>query len=72
KVLYEGNLHKATQHPRPFSFLFLSLPFPSSSTLESNYCFCYNAAWLLYSYRFHLPGSHLAAGLGLRTTGLLA
>ncbi|VEN52797.1 unnamed protein product, partial [Callosobruchus maculatus] len=73
KVLYEGNLHKATQHPRPFSFLFLSLPFPSSSsTLESNYCFCYNAAWLLYSYRFHLPGSHLAVGLGPRTTGLLS
>ncbi|VEN55397.1 unnamed protein product, partial [Callosobruchus maculatus] len=56
-----------------FSFLLLSLAFPCSSfTLESNYCFCYNAAWLLYSYRFHLPGSHLAAGLGLRTTGLLA
>ncbi|VEN43778.1 unnamed protein product, partial [Callosobruchus maculatus] len=71
KFLYEGNLHKATQHPRPFSFLLLSLAFPSSSssfTLESNYCFCYNAAWLLYSYRFHLPGSHLAARLGLRTT----
>ncbi|VEN44118.1 unnamed protein product, partial [Callosobruchus maculatus] len=22
KVLYEGNLHKATQHPRPFFFTF--------------------------------------------------
>ncbi|VEN46726.1 unnamed protein product, partial [Callosobruchus maculatus] len=69
KVLYEGNLHKATQHPRPFSLLSF---FHFLLTLESNYCFCYNAAWLLYSYRFHLPGSHLAAGLGLRTTGLLA
>ncbi|VEN50065.1 unnamed protein product, partial [Callosobruchus maculatus] len=73
KVLYEGNLHKATQHPRPFSFLILSFAFPCSSfTLEPNYCFCYNAAWLLYSYRFHLPGSHLAVGLGLRMTSLLA
>ncbi|VEN42107.1 unnamed protein product, partial [Callosobruchus maculatus] len=54
--------------------LFLYFPFFCHFllTLESNYCFCYNAAWLLYSYRFHLPGSHLAAGLGLRTTGLLA